>query len=176
LTTIVVEPHCDDAFLGCYSFLKLGMIDGIITIADCGEKRNQENETMADYFNIDSRRILDYPYPILDGELVNHCGEIQSRLDYVDELGYADIVFVPSPKEKHIDHKIVSGLKFRCSKIIEYSVNAVPDNLYTDKYIFTQVDLEEKMDLFKKLYPSQYISLKSTNFEFLENEYFKVRK
>jgi len=143
------------------------LIDEVITVAYCGKVRKEETRNMLNFFNIEGKT-LNYP----DGKLTLFFHNIQYDINNVGE--YGDIIFLPSNYEIHPDHKTISELEFPGCKIIEYSIGKLPDNL--EGFTFTQFRFKEKMKLFKKLYPSQYESLKSTNFDFLECEYFRVRK
>ena len=178
---IAIEPHSDDVFLGCYSLLKLGLINKVITVSDGGTVPEGVNIEYEDYIDIRYRETVNFREMFNlggsylwydDGELDKDFTKIQEEISNYVKPG--DTIFLPSYSEKHPDHKTISKLIFPDCNVIEYSISTIPDNL--EGFTFTQFRFKEKMKLFKKLYPSQYESLRSSNYDFLECEYFRVRK
>jgi LmbE family N-acetylglucosaminyl deacetylase len=188
MTVVVIEPHPDDCFLGCYSLLKLGMVDRIITVSkgDIVPKKLQSKYTPQEFSKIrfeETRDVckrfgvcdfwLDYP----DGKLSEQktaMGGSAVAFSISQLLHYDNVVFIPSSYEKHPDHlfinKIFRELSFRVKGIMEYAVNSyIPD--YTTN--MTSKVFPFKMKEFFEFYPSQKGYPIST---LVKEEYFKVIK
>jgi LmbE family N-acetylglucosaminyl deacetylase len=177
---IIIEPHPDDAFWGCFSLLKLGLIDGVITVSDGGllpgkylnkisveeytKTRLEENQNMAKYFGITNLVSLGFP----DGLLEMYLPLIQKSINIPGGV----TIYLPHLRERHSDHRAVSQLKFPGCKIIEYCVwDWIPDY---DVHMSSSEQFRFKKQLFKQLYPSQYKILPWS--KIVHDEYFKVRK
>jgi hypothetical protein len=177
---VVVEPHMDDAFLGCSALLKLGLVDKLITMADGSivpkslqskyspeqftDIRFEETAQMTKKYNI---YLWDY-FGDEDGKL--ELGLVSRQLNNV--LDNNDTVFIPSIYETHKDHLVVAKTwnLLKCKKIITYAVNNwIPNfdvNMATTGFPF-------KMQEFFELYPSQKGYPTST---LVKEEYYKVIK
>lgn len=174
---IIIEPHPDDALLGCFSLLNLGMIDKIITVTD-GEAsplniekdkhykglRKSEAFECANYFDV-SWTSLGLP----DGKLIYHMDKLKLGLRSV--ICANDTIFIPNIQEKHLDHKVVGivGISLCIKNTIMYSVlkDVYPPNMHVFTY------LEERRELVKKLFPSQWKDLTSGHFNLNSGEYFQ---
>lgn len=162
---VIIEPHPDDAFLGCFTILNIGLIvDKIITVSDGSkelpsptmnpkeyvELRRKEADMCTAYFGvgIDNRISLNFP----DGELSHYVSEITETLN--KHLQYRDTVFLPSQYEKNPDHKAVYDAYSRLNRVTfprYYSIwNSIKGRVTS-----IPVNTEEKIRLFKKLFPSQ---------------------
>jgi len=159
---VIIEPHPDDAFIGCYFILNLGVVDKIITVTDgskelpkptmppekYAEIRKQETLNCSNFFDIPKHVFLGFK----DGSLnSSENKELVEKLNR--EIKDGDLVFIPSYKETHSDHKAV----FNSSLLIDRSVNLVQYSVWEPipdaTIVFHQTPAKEI--LFKRLFPSQ---------------------
>lgn len=181
---IIIEPHPDDAFLGCSTLLQLGVIDSIITLSSGGivpeglsyakdlwlDMRLNESEVCAQKFGVTIYN-LDFP----DGELIKCQPTILAELAKI--IPNNSRVFVPHYNDPHPDHLTagaVIGMLYEMKhlEIVWYAVSKkIPNPTVSYK-----VDFAKKMKLFEEVYPSQYEALLFTNFNFLKSEQFEIEE
>ncbi len=146
----IVEPHPDDAFLGCSSVLKQGNVTKIITVTGTEKTRQEETLKCATKYGVEEVEFLELD----DGKLISNLDLLEICLH--GSIPPKSVVYIPSLWENHMDHKAVAfiGLKV-CQQFeinpVMYSVwGRIP---YCKKRVL--VSLEEKTKEFIELYPSQ---------------------
>jgi len=162
MRVVIVEPHSDDSFIGCFFILSLGVVDKIITVTDSSKElpeptippeqyaeiRKRETLNCSDFFDVPEHVFLNFK----DGSL-NSSGDEELVKKLNKEIKDGDLVFIPSYKETHNDHKAVfnsSLLIDRYVNLVQYSVwKPIPDATI----VFRQTPTKEI--LFKRLFPSQ---------------------
>lgn len=145
----IVEPHPDDAFLGCSFVLKQGNVTKIITVTGTEKTRQEETLKCATKYGVEEVEFLELD----DGKLILNLDLLEICLH--GSIPPKSTVYIPSLWENHMDHKAVAfiGLKV-CQQFeinpVMYSVwNRIP---HCKKI---PIDLKGKIKEFQELYPSQ---------------------
>lgn len=179
---IVVAPHPDDEFIGCFNLFRKNQVKKVIVVTDGGiqtikktlpdkkyiKKRKKESIYFITKYGLNKKQIYFLNFP--DGKLINiKINKIIKSLS--EHIEKDDIVCGPSNLEEHIDHKQVAGAINKLpNKKIYYSVIA---DIPNSKKIF--IKKEHKLKLFKKFYPSQYWRLIKSNFPWRSYEEYSKK-
>ena len=150
---IIIEPHPDDAYLGCSSVLKQGIVKKIITVTTCESGRLTETQKCAEKFKVTELECLNFE----DGKVLNNLNFLEISLRNVLHFhpGEEPVVYIPSLWERHLDHKAVSfvGLMVCQAFNIKPIMYSVWDKMPNCQKI--PINLSEKTKEFEELYPSQ---------------------
>ena len=181
MANVIVSPHYDDEFIGCYSQIISGKIDKVIVVTDGGKQfayidmepdeyknaRKLETKKFCLDNNIKDSNIVYLNFP--DGGLSN-TDKLSIYLKLKKNINKSDTLFIPDMWGSHLDHFITAGLcMFMPSKHkIMYSITRRLPTPYNKRII--KIDSDKKWSDFKKYYPTQFKRLKLSNFPFRDRE------
>jgi hypothetical protein len=127
---VIFAPHCDDELIGCYRYLRDGVVSTVYYFCELTPARMEEAKKCASIFGFE---------PIFVTDVMSI--EIPSNT----------VLLLPSVKDAHPHHKVVNrlGSRYRC-KHLYYSVDM------GGKFdVLMPLDRARKEAFLKNIYPSQ---------------------
>lgn len=180
---IVIAPHPDDEYIGCYSLFKSNQISKVIVATNNYKQfayqdmtdetytalRKEETSKFCQSCGLSKNNIIFLDF--IDGNLIN-TNKLELFQKLVVEINKEDTIYIPSPFGSHPDHTVVAciSLLIPAKRKLLYSITRdFPETLNKE---VIHINPNIKWKEFANIYKSQYKRLVTSGFPFRDSEEF----